>query len=210
MLTPITFEKKKSFGRIKVCTLFGTKEEKEENGPRVAMISLGAPKVGNLFFVNTYNSTVTLSLRIANPFDPVCRLPGAYYRHTKQEIIIGENGVIQCNGKMFTPDGKIYDPDELPSIHLQKRSKNARTRDISKKTPGNSDDPEPEHSDFSATSKASSSGIKKAIQSHLQPQYFRNIENAIVGIIRETSADIQHALQKVWSSTNFPGMTADV
>lgn len=59
------------------------------------MMNFGAPRVGNIAFVEVYNHTVTESLRIVNANDLVHFLPPILFSHTKFEVLLQDNGEVE-------------------------------------------------------------------------------------------------------------------
>ena len=57
--------------------------------PRISVITFGSPQVGDGEFVAFFNATVPVSVRVANPIDPVPRLLNAQLTHVKGYYPVG-------------------------------------------------------------------------------------------------------------------------
>lgn len=63
-------------------------------GPRVGMLSVGAPKMATRNFLLRYNETVPASFRVVNKSDAIHLLPYPYL-HVDQEVVVHANGEIE-------------------------------------------------------------------------------------------------------------------
>lgn len=154
-------------------------------GPRVDMVSFGAPCSGDKVFTQLYNETVGVSLRVFTRGDPVVSLLPFYYTHVKTQIVIQPDGKVGLGGLNinFRRNGKTV-RRFLASLDRRDRELPAFAEETAQTNTAEADNP-PEASEHHERHQEAEPEVEASswsafdYRNHLQPRYIDYINEAI-------------------------------